>query len=68
MKVKALKKCLLLAIVALMAINICSVQAENVRAENLTSLSVVEIFILAFCFLFAVGLVIVWQFCFRKNR
>jgi hypothetical protein len=68
MKYKALKKCLLLAIVGFMAINVCSVSAENVGAENLTSFLVVEIFILAFCFLFAVGLVIVWQFCFRKNR
>lgn len=68
MKAKALKRCLLLAIVAFIAINVCSVSAENVGAEGLASLSVVEIFILAFCFLLAVGLVIVWPFCFRKNR
>ena len=45
------------------------VSAVNDGAENLASLSVVEIFVLAFCFLFAVVLVIVWQFCFsKKNR
>ncbi len=45
--------------------NICVLAVSNETGLNL---SIVEIFILAFCFLFAVGLVMLWQFCFRKKR
>lgn len=42
-----------------------SVQLSNESGFNL---SITEIFILVFCFLFAVGLVLLWQFCFRKKH
>jgi hypothetical protein len=40
------------------------VQLSNESGFNM---SIAEIFVLVFCFLFAVGLVLLWQFCFRKK-
>lgn len=45
--------------------NVCVLPVSNETGLNL---SIVELFILVFCFLFAVGLVMLWQFCLRKKR
>jgi hypothetical protein len=77
MKAIALKLLVLLSMAAFVATNVSCAFANNgcielqlvqVSEESGISMSITEIFILVFCFLFAAGLVLLWQFCFRKKH